>query len=86
MMKKAMLVPNIKIVIPLILLLSDASTVESRAQIVKLLGGTQPQKKLKNLTVFGPNFIATMENISTQTRTSGYGVEQRAQGPTPLTG
>lgn len=68
-----------RILIPvLILVLPDASSAEPRAETVKLICGTQPQN---NISVFGPNFIATMENISAQTRTWGFGVAATGSGP-----
>ncbi|KAJ4850211.1 Cell division control protein 2 [Turnera subulata] len=51
---------------------------DARAQTVQLKCAQQVEH---NSTVFVPNFVATMENISDQMRTSGFGVSISGSGP-----
>ncbi|CAI9092962.1 OLC1v1028347C1 [Oldenlandia corymbosa var. corymbosa] len=62
----------------IILVLPDASVGDPRAQTVKFMCGNQPEH---NTTLFVPNFVATMENISEQMRTKGFGVSVTGTGP-----
>ncbi|KAI3452703.1 hypothetical protein Pfo_009367 [Paulownia fortunei] len=78
MMKKGILIPYVMIIILVILLLPDALFAEPRAQTVKFICGTQPEH---NSTIYVPNFVATMENISAQIRTSGFGIASTGSGP-----
>ncbi|KAL2484517.1 Cysteine-rich receptor-like protein kinase 2 [Abeliophyllum distichum] len=77
-MKKPILNPSVIIIILVTLLLPDASWGEPRAQMVKIMCGNQPEH---NITQFVPNFVAVMENISAQMRTSGFGVAVVGSGP-----
>ncbi|KDP26625.1 hypothetical protein JCGZ_17783 [Jatropha curcas] len=51
---------------------------DPRAQQVKVTCGRQLEH---NASIFVPNFVATMENISEQMRTSGFGVAVTGSGP-----
>ncbi|KAE9449925.1 hypothetical protein C3L33_18167, partial [Rhododendron williamsianum] len=62
----------------LLLLLPDASLGDPRAQTVRVMCGNQLEH---NATVYVPNFVATMENISVQMRTSGFGKAITGSGP-----
>lgn len=75
MMKKSILVPCAMI---MILLLPDAVFADPRTHTVKFICGNQLEH---NATLFVPNFIAAMEIVSTQIRTSGYGIAQAGTGP-----
>ncbi|KAK3028206.1 hypothetical protein RJ639_039489 [Escallonia herrerae] len=59
------------------LLLLDGSMGEPRAQTVRTMCGNQLEH---NSTIYVPNFVATMENISEQIRTSGFGVAVTGSG------
>ncbi|KAK2977479.1 hypothetical protein RJ640_016107, partial [Escallonia rubra] len=59
------------------LLLLDGSMGEPRAQTVRTMCGNQLEH---NSTIYVPNFVATMENISEQIRTSGFGVAVSGSG------
>lgn len=61
-----------------ILLLPETLYAEPRSQKIKLMCGNQPEH---NTTLFVPNFVATMENISTQIRSSGFGQAEVGSGP-----
>ncbi|PHT68322.1 Cysteine-rich receptor-like protein kinase 2 [Capsicum annuum] len=61
-----------------ILLLPNVSEAEPRSQTVQIICGNQVEH---NATAFVPNFIATMETISGQMRTRGYGVALTGSGP-----
>ncbi|MCD7449477.1 Cell division control protein 2 [Datura stramonium] len=61
-----------------ILLLPNVSEAEPRAQTVQIICSNQPEH---NTTAFVPNFVATMETISEQMRTRGYGVAVTGSGP-----
>ncbi|KAG8383204.1 hypothetical protein BUALT_Bualt05G0160200 [Buddleja alternifolia] len=77
-MKRAIFVPSITIVTLVILLLPDALFAEPRTQTVNLSCGTQLQH---NRTIYSLNFVATMDNISDQVRTSGFGIAVTGSGP-----
>ncbi|XP_060196239.1 cysteine-rich receptor-like protein kinase 2 [Lycium barbarum] len=62
----------------LLLLLPDTSVSEPRSQTVQIICGNQHEH---NTTIFVPNFVATMETISQQMRTRGYGVAVTGTGP-----
>lgn len=51
---------------------------DPRAQTVQVMCGRQLEH---NSTIFVPNFVATMENISEQMRASGFGVAVSGSGP-----
>ncbi|KAL8550518.1 hypothetical protein ACS0TY_009081 [Phlomoides rotata] len=71
-MKKEVLIPYAMIITTLVfLLLPDAILAEARARTVNFSCGTQLEH---NTSLFVPNFVSTMENISVQMRTSGFGV------------
>lgn len=79
MKEKAIMISKAMIIITMvILLLPDALFAEPRAQKVKLMCGNQPEH---NTTLFVPNFVATMENISAQMRVSGFGLAEMGSGP-----
>ncbi|KAH7858424.1 hypothetical protein Vadar_023752 [Vaccinium darrowii] len=61
-----------------LLLLLDTSVGDPRAQTIRIMCGNQPEH---NATIFVPNFVATMENISVQMRTSGFGIAKTGSGP-----
>ncbi|KAA8533180.1 hypothetical protein F0562_033287 [Nyssa sinensis] len=61
-----------------LLLLLDILVAEPRAEMVQITCGNQLEH---NSTVFVPNFIASMENISEQMRTTGFGVAVTGSGP-----
>ncbi|KAL3511315.1 hypothetical protein ACH5RR_030716 [Cinchona calisaya] len=61
-----------------IMVLPDASVGDPRAQTVQFMCGNQLEH---NTTLFVPNFVATMENISDQMRSRGYGVSISGTGP-----
>ncbi|XP_027153104.1 cysteine-rich receptor-like protein kinase 2 isoform X2 [Coffea eugenioides] len=60
------------------MVLPDASVGDPRAQTVEFMCGHQPEH---NTTLFVPNFVATMENISDQMRSKGFGVSITGKGP-----
>ncbi|XP_057494648.1 cysteine-rich receptor-like protein kinase 2 isoform X2 [Actinidia eriantha] len=59
-------------------LLPDTSVGDPRANTVKIACGNQLEH---NATIYVPNFVATMENISVQMRTSGFGIAITGSGP-----
>ncbi|XP_049389586.1 cysteine-rich receptor-like protein kinase 2 [Solanum stenotomum] len=61
-------------VIVLIILLPDTSVAEPRSQIIQLICGN-------GTIVAAPNFAATMEIVSEQIRSRGYGVAATGTGP-----
>ncbi|KAH0669076.1 hypothetical protein KY289_023569 [Solanum tuberosum] len=61
-----------------ILLLPNVSEAEPRSQTVQIICSTQLEH---NTTTFVPNFVATMETISDQMRTQGYGIALTGSGP-----
>lgn len=77
-MKEAILGQFVSITTLVILLFPDASFADPRTRTVKITCGNQPEH---NSTIYVPNFVATMENISAQMRTSGYGVAITGAGP-----
>ncbi|PIN14915.1 Serine/threonine protein kinase [Handroanthus impetiginosus] len=78
-MKKPILIPDIIIIIFLeILLFPNESHADPRAQNVNMTCGKQLEH---NTTIYVPNFVATMENISAQIRTSGFGTAETGSGP-----
>ncbi|KAI3452702.1 hypothetical protein Pfo_009366 [Paulownia fortunei] len=78
MMKKAILIPYVMIIILVILLLPDALFADPRSQTIRYIPGNQLEH---NTTIFAANFVATMENISAQIRTSGFGIAATGSGP-----
>ncbi|KAJ8758969.1 hypothetical protein K2173_003207 [Erythroxylum novogranatense] len=60
------------------LLLREGVVGDPRAQTVNITCGRQLEH---NSTIFVPNFVATMENISEQMRSSGFGVALTGSGP-----
>ncbi|XP_058192979.1 cysteine-rich receptor-like protein kinase 2 [Rhododendron vialii] len=66
------------LVATLLLLLPNASLGDPRAQTVRVMCGNQLEH---NATIYVPNFVATMENISVQMRTSGFGIAVTGSGP-----
>ncbi|XP_061992112.1 cysteine-rich receptor-like protein kinase 2 isoform X2 [Rosa rugosa] len=71
---------SIKLFISLIniLLLPEIALADPRTQTVQVTCGNQLEH---NSTVFVPNFVATMANISGQMTASGYGVAVTGSGP-----
>lgn len=61
-----------------IMVLPDASLGEPRAQTIQFMCGHQLEH---NTTIYVPNFVATMENISEQMRNRGFGVSISGTGP-----
>ncbi|XP_021802761.1 cysteine-rich receptor-like protein kinase 2 isoform X1 [Prunus avium] len=61
-----------------ILLLLGMALGDPRTQTVQIMCGNQREH---NTTVYVPNFVSTMENISEQMRTSGFGVARTGSGP-----
>ncbi|XP_060213980.1 cysteine-rich receptor-like protein kinase 2 [Lycium barbarum] len=78
MEKAATLVAFRLFVILSILLLPNVSEAEPRSQTVQIICGNQLEH---NTTAYVPNFVATMETISEQMRTKGYGVALTGSGP-----
>ncbi|XP_073143080.1 cysteine-rich receptor-like protein kinase 2 [Henckelia pumila] len=68
---------NIMILNMLLLLSPDSSFADPRSQTVKIMCGNQREN---NPTLFVPNFVATMENISEQIRSSGFGLAVTGSG------
>ncbi|XP_038713171.1 cysteine-rich receptor-like protein kinase 2 [Tripterygium wilfordii] len=60
------------------LLLVERVGGDARAQTIKIMCGNQHEH---NTTLFVPNFVATMENISQHMRNSGFGVAVTGTGP-----
>ncbi|KAJ0094561.1 hypothetical protein Patl1_16084 [Pistacia atlantica] len=60
------------------LLLLERAVGDPRSQTVKIMCGNQLEH---NTTIFVPNFVATMENISEQMRTTGFGEAVTGSGP-----
>ncbi|KAL2510252.1 Cysteine-rich receptor-like protein kinase 2 [Forsythia ovata] len=77
-MKKPIPNPSVIIIILVALLLPDASLGEPRAQMVKIMCNNQREH---NITLFVPNFVGVMENISAQMRTLGFGMAVVGSGP-----
>ncbi|XP_073269329.1 cysteine-rich receptor-like protein kinase 2 [Primulina huaijiensis] len=76
-MKRSVLNPYCVIIILNMLLLQDSTFADPRSQTVKIMCGHQREN---NPTLFVPNFVATMENISDQIRTSGFGLAVMGSG------
>lgn len=76
-MEKAVQTPTILLVLTTALLLLDGSVGEPRAKMVQIKCGHTLEN---NASIFVPNFVATMENISGQMRTSGFGVAITGSG------
>ncbi|KAL2510250.1 Cysteine-rich receptor-like protein kinase 2 [Forsythia ovata] len=77
-MKKSRTVSFVIIIILVNLLLPDAILGEPRAQLVQIMCGNQTEQ---NITIFVPNFVATLEKLSEQMRTSGFGISVTSSGP-----
>lgn len=78
-MKREGLIPMITTaLVLLLLLLPDSLLAEPRARTVNFSCGSQPEH---NTTLFVPNFVSTMENISVQMRTLGFGVAAMGTEP-----
>ncbi|KAG8383206.1 hypothetical protein BUALT_Bualt05G0160400 [Buddleja alternifolia] len=77
-MKRAILVPSITITLVIILLLPDALYADPRTQTLQFTCGAQLQN---NTAISVPNFVASLENVSDQMRTSGFGVAVTGSGP-----
>lgn len=60
------------------LLLLERAVGDPRSQSVKITCGNQLEY---NTTIFVPNFVSTMENISEQMRTAGFGEAVTGSGP-----
>ncbi|CAA0818384.1 Cysteine-rich receptor-like protein kinase 2 [Striga hermonthica] len=80
MIKKACLWPGPFALIAIlpVFLLTNRIRADPRTQTVLFTCGTQPED---NQTAFVPNFVAAMENISTQVRASGFGTASVGSGP-----
>lgn len=61
-----------------IIILIETTLGDPRSQTIKILCGHQLEH---NSSIFVPNFVATMENISEQMRTSGFGMSKVGSGP-----
>ncbi|KAI5679228.1 hypothetical protein M9H77_10178 [Catharanthus roseus] len=69
---------SVLLLVTMIATLPDTLMGEPRAQTIKFMCGNQLEH---NTTLFVPNFVATMENISDQMRIQGWGVSVRGTGP-----
>ncbi|KAJ7943676.1 Cysteine-rich receptor-like protein kinase [Quillaja saponaria] len=80
MKRESLHIPCQYVIILLIkaLILSETVNGDPRARTVKIMCGNQLEY---NTTVFVPNFVATMEKISEQMRTSGFGSAVTGSGP-----
>lgn len=78
-LKMGKLVHQVSILITVIvtLLQVDRSSGEPRTKTIRIMCGNTREN---NATIFVPNFVATMENISNQMRTSGYGIAVTGSG------
>ncbi|RVW43405.1 Cysteine-rich receptor-like protein kinase 2 [Vitis vinifera] len=56
----------------------ELSAGDPRSRMIQITCANQPEH---NSTIFVPNFVAMMENISNQVRTSGFGVAISGSGP-----
>ncbi|KAL2510409.1 Cysteine-rich receptor-like protein kinase 2 [Forsythia ovata] len=77
-MKKFIASPSFIIIILVNLQVLDASLGEPMAQMVDLICGNQTPR---NPSIPIANFVATMENISVQMRTSGFGIASTGSRP-----
>ncbi|XP_027098200.2 cysteine-rich receptor-like protein kinase 2 [Coffea arabica] len=71
-------IASLLLILVAIMVLPDASVGAPRAQTVEFMCGHQLEH---NTTLFVPNFVATMENISDQMRSKGFGVSITGKGP-----
>lgn len=71
-------IASLLLILVAIMVLPDASVGDPRAQTVQFMCGHQLEH---NTTLFVPNFVATMENISDQMRARGFGVSITGKGP-----
>ena len=80
MKKEFPFVPSLYLIFLLIktLLILETAMGDPRSQTVNLTCGNQMEH---NPSVFVPNFVATMENISDQMRASGFGLAVSGSGP-----
>lgn len=80
MKKTLVLVPlsYVGLILMTSLVLVDVCNGAPRTQSVRLICGHQVEN---NFSVFVPNFVATMETISTQMRTQGWGLSITGKGP-----
>ncbi|KAL2510249.1 Cysteine-rich receptor-like protein kinase 2 [Forsythia ovata] len=76
-MEKSRTGSSVIIMILVNLLLPDASLGEPRAQVVQIMCGNQLPHKA---TIFIPNFVETMENLTAQVPTSGFGTAVGSSG------
>ncbi|KAL7149135.1 hypothetical protein ABFS83_05G019300 [Erythranthe nasuta] len=74
MMKKAILIVLVILLLPL----PEQLSADPRTHTVKFTCGSQLEH---NASIYVPNFIATMENVSIQIRTSGFGKARTGTGP-----
>lgn len=68
----------IPLLLLLLLVLQSSTADDPRAQTVKITCAKEPEH---NTTIFVKNFVAVMENISEQMRTSGFGMAIVGSGP-----
>lgn len=66
------------VIVTMVVVFPDSSMGEPRAQTIKFMCGNQLEH---NTTLFVPNFVATMENISDQMRVQGWGMAVKGSGP-----
>ncbi|KAL8052640.1 hypothetical protein ABFX02_05G018200 [Erythranthe guttata] len=74
MMKKAILIVLAILLLPL----PEKLSADPRTHTVKFTCGSQLEH---NASIYVPNFIATMENVSIQIRASGFGKARTGTGP-----
>ncbi|KAL7110327.1 hypothetical protein ACP275_05G018300 [Erythranthe tilingii] len=74
MMKKAILIVLVILLLPL----PEQLSADPRTHTVKFTCGSQLEH---NASIYVPNFIATMENVSIQIRSSGFGKARTGTGP-----
>ncbi|GAA0171233.1 transmembrane signal receptor [Lithospermum erythrorhizon] len=68
---------QILVIVLTVLLLGQMAMGEPRTQTVKMICGSQTEY---NSTIYVPNFVNTMENISEQIRSKGYGLAETGTG------
>jgi serine/threonine protein kinase len=76
-MQKAIQIPKALLVFATILVFLNGSSGQPRSQTVQIMCGNQREN---NATLYVPNFVATMENISEQMRTVAFGVAVTGSG------
>lgn len=76
-MERTVNLPTVLIVLTTALLLINGSEGDPRSKMVEIKCGNTTEH---NATVFVPNFVSTMENISSQMRSSGFGVAITGRG------